>query len=133
MTSFQAKIRGQTLRKGENSIPTWRVIENSKKKEKNLKKFKKYNSGFISSQNIRRNCKKIQKIKKIQLWLLFKQKLAGKGREREKIQISVSFRSNPMHYRKFQTNSKKIQKIVKYYYGFISSQNKGGNAEKGRK
>ena len=33
----------------------------------------------------------------------------------------------------FQTNSKKIQKIVKYYYGFISSQNKGGNVEKERK
>ena len=62
-----------------------------------------------------------------------KQKLAGKGREREKTQISVSFRSNRMHNIKFQTNSKKIQKIVKYYYGFISSHNKGGNAENGRK
>ena len=76
------------------------------------------------------NCNKIQKI---QLWLLFKQKLVGKGREREKIQITISFRSNPMRNRKFQTNSKKIQKIIKYYYGFISSQNKGGNAENGRK
>ena len=64
---------------------------------------------------------------------MFKQKLAGKGREREKTQISVSFRSNPMHNIKFETNRKKIQKIVKYYYGFISSQNKGGNAENGRK
>ena len=70
---------------------------------------------------------------KIQLWLLFKQKLVGKGREKEKIQISVSFRSYPTRNRKFQTNSKKIQKIVKYYYGFISSQNKEGNAENGRK
>ena len=80
-----------------------------------------------------RNCKKIEKIEKIQLWLLFKQKLAGKSREREKIQISVFFRSNPMRNRKFQTNSKKSQKIVKYYYGFNSSQNKGGNAENERK
>ena len=30
-------------------------------------------------------------------------------------------------------NSKKIQKTIKYYYGFISSQNKGKNAEKERK
>ena len=28
-----------------------------------------------------------------------------------------------MHNRKFQKNSKKIQKIKKYYYGVISSQN----------
>ena len=50
-----------------------------------------------------------------------------------KIQIIVSFRSCPMRNRKFHTNSKKIQKIIKYYCGFISSQNKGGNAEKWRK
>ena len=90
-------------------------------------------SKLTHNRKIIRNCKKIQKIQKMQLWLLFKQKLVGKGREREKIQISVSFRSNPMRNIKFQTNSKKIQKIVKYYYGFISSQNKGGNAENGRK
>ena len=76
---------------------------------------------------------KNSKNSKIQLWLLFKQKLVGKDGEREKIQIIVSFRSYPMRNRKFQTNIKKIQKIVKYYYGFISSQNKGGNAENGRK
>ena len=72
-------------------------------------------------------------MRKIQLWLLFKQKLFGNGREREKIQIIVSFRSYPMSNRKFQTNCNKIQKIIKHFYGFISNQNKGGNAEKGRK
>ena len=46
------------------------------------------------------------------------------------IQIIVSFRSTPIRNRKFQKSSKKIQKIIKYYYGFISRQNKGGNAEK---
>ena len=46
------------------------------------------------------NCNKIQKIKKIQLRLLFKQKLVGKGREREKIQIIVSFRYYPMRNKK---------------------------------
>ena len=37
---------------------------------------------------------------------------------------SVPFRSNPTRNRKFQKNSKKIQKIKKYHYGFISSQNR---------
>ena len=87
----------------------------------------------MRNRKIIKNCKKNQKIKKIRLWLIFKQKLTGKGREREKIQISISFRSNPMRNRKFKTNRKKIKKIVKYYYGFISSQNKRGNAENGRK
>ena len=54
-------------------------------------------------------------------------------RKRENINYRfVSFRSKPMRNRKFQTHSKKIQKIIKYYYGFISSQNKGGNAERQR-
>ena len=50
-----------------------------------------------------------------------------------KIQIIVSFSYYPMRNRKFQTNNKKIKKIIKYYYGFSSSQNKGGNADKWRK
>ena len=92
-----------------------------------------FRSNLTRNRKIIRNCKKNQKNQKIQFWLLFKQKMMGKGREREKIQISVSFRSYPMRNRKFQTNSKKIQKIIKYNYGSISSQNKGGNAEKGIK
>ena len=76
---------------------------------------------------------KNSKNSKIQLWLLFKQKLVGKGREKEKIQIGVSFLSYQTRNGRFQTSSKKIQKIVKYYYGLISSHNKGGNAENGRK
>ena len=50
-----------------------------------------------------------------------------------KIQIIVSFSPYPMRNRKFQTNNKKIQKFIKYYYGSISSQNKGGTADKWRK
>ena len=136
-------------------VPTRRVIENSKKIEKKFRKYKNpivasfqaiidwnrprnrenknYHSvSFNPTRNRKfiKNCKKIQKIRKIQLWLLFKQKLVEKGREREKKKIIVSFRSYPMRNRKFQKNSKKFQKIIKYYYGFISSQNKGGNAEK---
>ena len=45
----------------------------------------------------------------------------------------VPFRFCPMRNRKFQKNSKKIQKIKKYHYGFISSQNKLENDEKERK
>ena len=64
----------------------------------------------------------------------FQEKIGWKWpRKRQKYKIIVSFRSYPMRNRKFQTSSKKIQKIIKYYYGFISSQNKGGNAEKRRK
>ena len=60
-----------------------------------------------------KNCKKIQKIRKIQLWLRFKQKLVAKGQEREKIQIIVPFRSYPTRNKKFQKNRKKLKKIIK--------------------
>ena len=39
----------------------------------------------------------------------------------------------PTQNRKFQKNSKKIQKTKKHYYGFFSSQNKLGKAEKEKK
>ena len=42
----------------------------------------------------------------------------------------VSFRSYPTRNRKFQENSKKIQKIRKYHYGFISIQNRKEKSEK---
>ena len=38
-------------------------------------------------------------------------------RKREKINIIVLFRSYTTRNRKFQKNSKKIQKIIKYYNG----------------
>ena len=44
-----------------------------------------------------------------------------------------SVRSCPTRNRKFQKNRKKIQKIKKYYYEFISNQNKRENDEKERK
>ena len=78
------------------SFPTRREIENSKK----IKKVKKYNYGFISSQ-----------------------KQVRKGGERDKIKIIGPFRSYTTRYRKFQKNSKKIRKVKKYHYGSISSQN----------
>ena len=54
-------------------------------------------------------------------------------RKREKIKIVILFCSYTTRNKKLQKNSQKIQKIIKYYYGFISSQNKGENAEKERK
>ena len=68
------------------------------------------------------------------LWLLFKPKRVGKGREREKIKIIVPINSYPTRNIEFQKNSKKIQKIKKkHHYGFVSSQNRLGMAEKERK
>ena len=46
---------------------------------------------------------------------------------------SVPFRSYTTRNRKFQKNSKKIQKTKQYYYGFTSSQNWLEKAEKEKK
>ena len=67
------------------------------------------------------------------LQLHFKQKLVANGREGDKNTNYRFVQFLPNAYRKFQTNNKKIQKIIKYYYGFLSSQNKEGNADKWRK
>ena len=48
----------------------------------------------------------------------------------EKIKIIATFRSFPTGKRKFQKNSKKIQKIEKYHYGFNPWKNRLENAEK---
>ena len=50
-----------------------------------------------------------------------------------KTKTIVSFRPYPTCNRKFQSNSKKIQKIEKLLYGFISSQNRIEKAKKERK
>ena len=47
--------------------------------------------------------------------------------------FSVPFRSYPKRNINFQKTSKKIQKIKKYHYGFISIQNRLEEAEKRRK
>ena len=67
------------------------------------------------------------------LRLPFKSKQVGKDRERENIKIIVPFRSNPTRNRKFKKNSKKLQRFKKYYYGFISCQNRLEKDEKERK
>ena len=55
----------------------------------------------------------------------------GRPRKGEKKIVPMSF--YPTCNRKFQKNSKQIQKIKKHHYGFSSSQNKLGKAEKERK
>ena len=91
------------------------------KKETKIQIIVSYRSYPMRNRKFQTNSKKIQKIIKKQSWLLFKQKLIRNGRERDQNTNYrfVSFRSCPMRNRKFQKNSKKIQKIIKYYYGFI--------------
>ena len=56
----------------------------------------------------------------------FQAKIGWKTQRRreKKYYHSVLFCSYPKRNRKFQKNSKKIQKIKKYYYGIISSENR---------
>ena len=107
MASFQAKIGWKRRRKGENknclSVPF--VLDGKYK---------------IPGKN-----------KKMPLWLHFKPKQVGKGREIEKIKNVVPFRSLPTRNRKFQKNRRKFKKkIKKYNCGFISSQNRMEKAER---
>ena len=69
----------------------------------------------------------------MKLGLFYKEKKVGKGWEKEKINIIVPFRSYTTSNRKFEKNGKKIQKIKKYHYGYISKQYRQGKAEKERK
>ena len=63
-------------------------------------------------ENFKKIEKKIQKIKKISLWILFNPKYI-EGQEREKIKVIVSIRSYPTRNRKFQKNRKKNRKNKK--------------------
>ena len=101
MASLQAKIGWKRTRKSENknclSVP---FLPNGKYK---IPKIEKKNT----------------------IVALFQAKIGWKrSRKREnKNYRSVPFLTNLMRNRKFQKNSKKIQKIKKYRYGVISSQN----------
>ena len=116
MASFHAKTGWKRPRKWENKnyhsapfLPDAK-LKIPKKIAKKLKKVKKYHYGFISSQ-----------------------KSIGKGGERDKIKIIVTFRPYPMRNLKFQKNCNKIQEIKIYHYGFISSENRLEKAEKEKK
>ena len=76
----------------------------NKKLQKKFKKSEKNSYGFFSSKN----------------WLEMAEK-------ETKIQIILSFRSYPMRNRKFQTNNKKIQKIIKKQLWLLFKQKLVGN------
>ena len=63
----------------------------------------------------------------------FKARMGWKRPRKKKIKIIVSFRSYTTRNRKFQKNSKKIQKAKKHHYGIVSSQNSFQMAKKERK
>ena len=108
MASFQAKIGWKMLRKRE--YKKYRSVSfipdaKSKIKKKMGKKFKKLKNTIMAS---------------------FQDKIGWKTQRKRKNKNFrfVLFRSYPTRNRKFQKNSKKIQKIKKYHYGFIFSQNR---------
>ena len=79
----------------------------NRKFQKNSKKIKKYHYGIISSLKISK------KIKKYHYGIISSLKQFGKGQEREKIKIIVSFRSFLTRYRKFQKNRKEVKSKIK--------------------
>ena len=76
---------------------------------------------FVLTRLVIENSKKITKQLKRQ-----------RNRENKNYRF-VSFRPYKTRNRKFQKNSNKIQKIKKYHYGLISSQNRLEKTEKERK
>ena len=63
----------------------------------------------------------------------FQVKIGWKMPRKRKNKIVSPFRSYTTHNRKLQKNCKKVQKIKKYHYGFLSSQNWLEKAEKEKK
>ena len=82
-------------------------------KRRKIKIIVSFRSNPTCNTKFKKNSKRIQKIKKIPLWIYFKPKYVGEGCEREKIKIFVLFRSFPLLNRKFKKSSKKIQKNKK--------------------
>ena len=86
----------------------------------------------MRNRKLKRKAKKFKDLKS-NITATFQANLVEKGREREKLKVIITFRSNPTRNRKFQKNSNKIEKIKIYHYSFISSQNRLENAEKVKK
>ena len=132
-----------------------------KKNSKKIQKIRTHHHSFFSSQNRLEKAEKNKKVKVIDPFRSYpvlnrklKKKIAKKFKKlintvmdsfqakigwkrmrksKNKNYRSVPFRSVPTRNRNFQKNSKNIQKIKKYHYGFISSQNRLEKAEKNRK
>ena len=63
----------------------------------------------------------------------FKTKIRPKRQRKREKKNNCFVLSNPTRNRKFQKNSKKIQKMKTYHYGYIASQNRLKEDEKERK
>ena len=87
------------------------------------------------NRKLKKNSRKIQKIKNQHFGnFLSQNKLGMAEKERKKKKKKIVPRSSYLtRNRKFQKNSKKIQKNRKQYYCFFSRQNMLGKAEKERK
>ena len=94
MDSYQAKIGWKRMRKSENK--NYRSVP-----------FRSYPT---RNRNFQKNSKKIQKIKKIPLWLHFSPKQVGIGREKQKIKIIVPLRSYPALNTKLKKKQQKNSK-----------------------
>ena len=138
-------------------VPTRPGIENSKKIEKKFKKFKNIiivsfqaktcwemprkrekiivpvSSYPTQNREFQESSKKNQKIKKISLWLLFRLKRDEASWEREKKKLSFRSVTTRPRIENSKKNSKKMKKMKKHHYVFISSQNRLGEAEKEEK
>ena len=102
------KINRPRKRENKNycSVPTRRVIENSKKV---AKKFKKLKNSTMDS---------------------FQTKYVRKGRESEKKKITVSFCPTRHVIENSRKIAKKFRKLKKYHYDIISRKNRLEKAEK---
>ena len=76
--------------------------------------------------------KKLKKLKN-SIMASFQAKIGWKRPRKREKKIIVPITFNLTRNREFKKNSKKIQKIKKYHYGFISSQNRLEKYEKERK
>ena len=104
-----------------------------------MREYKRYHSVFVPTRHeieiSKKIVKKFETLKNTNM-APFQAKIGCKThRNREnKICHSVPFRSVPtLGNRKFQKNSKKIEKIKIYHYGIISRQNRLENAKKQKK
>ena len=104
-----------------------------KERNKNYRSIPFRSYPMCNGKFLKKKAKKYKKLKKIPLLPHFKPKQVGRGLERGKIKIIVTFRFCLMCNRKFQKNNKKFKKLKKYQCGFIISQNRFEKAGKERK
>ena len=111
MAFFQAKTGGERMRNREK---------------------KNYRSDqFLPDQKQKIKKKKAKKFEKLENIIMTSfQAKTGQERLRKKKKFIILINSYPTRNRKFQKNSKNIQKIKKHHYGLFYYQNGLGEAEK---